>query len=65
MNGYIISALVERGVNLADARQLVERRMIKIPINVDILSDKDIASLVALLKDQQEDEAVEITDKTR
>lgn len=49
MNGYIISALVERGVDKTTAQKLVRYNVIEQPINVDTLSNKDISSIILLM----------------
>lgn len=50
MRGYIIGALVSRGVGRSDAKKLVDKEIIQNPINVDTLSGDDIKSLLDLLK---------------
>lgn len=49
MNGYIISALVERGVDKTTAQKLARYNVIEQPINVDTLSNKDISKIIELM----------------
>ena len=49
MNGYIISALVERGVDKTTAQKLARYNVIEQPINVDTLRNKDISKIIELM----------------
>ena len=61
MNGYIISALVERGVDKNIAQKLVKNNVIEQPINVNTLSNKDISKIIELMDWLEERGELELT----